>query len=75
VAGIGTNIFASTGLSASAGDGGNGDGSASLASATYGPPAAGSVSPFSPTHGVGLGFWLAVTGVVVLVFIRQSLPR
>ena len=75
MAGIGTNIFASTGLSASAGDGGgNGDGAA-LASATYGPPANGSVGPFSPTHGVGLGFWLAVTGVVILIFVRQSLPR
>ena len=76
MAGIGTNIFASTGLSASAdtGNGGNGD-SASLASATYGPPAAGSAGPFNPRHGVGLGFWLAVGGVVVLVLIRQSLPR
>jgi hypothetical protein len=75
MAGIGTNIFASTGLSASA-DTGNGNGdSASLATATYGPAANGSVSPFSPTHGVGLGFWGAVAGVVVLVLIRQSLPR
>lgn len=76
MAGIGTNIFASTGLSGSAqlGDG-NGNGSATLADATYGPPAAGSVGPFSPRHGVGLGFWLAVGGVAVLIFIRQSLPR
>jgi hypothetical protein len=74
VAGIGTNIFASTGLSASA-DTGNGGDSASLASATYGPPAAGATSPFHPGHGVGLGFWLAVGGVVVLVLVRQSLPR
>jgi len=70
MAGVGTNIFASTGLSASASTD-----SASLNAATYGPPAAGGVAPFSPRHGVGLGFWLAVTGVVVLVFIRQSLPR
>lgn len=70
MAGIGTNIFASTGLSANASTD-----SASLATATYGPPAAGSVSPFSPSHGAGAGFWLAVVGVVVLVFVRQSLPR
>lgn len=70
--GIGSNIFASTGLSVNAS---NGSDSAALASATYGPAAAGSSGPFSPRHGVGAGFWLAVVGVVVLVAIRQSLPR
>jgi len=72
--GIGSNIFAevsgSTGGSASASTG-----SPSLADATYGPPAAGSVGPFSPRHGHGAGFWLAVGGVVALVLVRQSLPR
>jgi hypothetical protein len=71
--GVGTNIFASTGASASASTGG-GD-SASLAAATYGPPAQGSAGVFSPRRGQGLGFWLAVGGVAVLVCIRQSLPR
>jgi hypothetical protein len=69
--GIGTNIFA--GLSANANTGGNGGGD--LASATYGPTASGSSGPFSPRRGQGLGFWLAVAGVGVLVLIRQSLPR
>ena len=71
MAGIGSNIFASTGASVNATTTGTSD----LASATYGPPAAGSVGPFSPRHGVGAGFWLAVGGVVVLVLVRQSLPR
>jgi hypothetical protein len=72
MAGVGTNIFASTGASVNAST----DSSAALATATYGPPAGGNGGgPFSPTHGHGLGFWLAVGGVVVLVFIRQSLPR
>jgi hypothetical protein len=75
VAGVGTNIFASTGLSAYGDTGGGGSDSAALASATYGPAAAGSSGPFSPGHSVGAGFWFAVAGVVVLVFIRQSLPR
>jgi hypothetical protein len=74
VAGIGTNIFASTGLSGGAQLTSDGDGAA-LASATYGPAASGSVGPFSPRHGHGLGFWLAVAGVGVLVLVRQSLPR
>jgi hypothetical protein len=74
MAGIGTNIFASTGLSGSVDVGGAGD-DTSLASATYGPPAAGGTGPFSPRHGVGLGFWGAVAGVAILVLIRQSLPR
>ena len=73
MAGIGTNIFASTGLSAGAdiGDGNGGNGGPSLASQTYGPGANGAQGPFSPRHGVGAGFWLAVVGVVVLVCIRQ----
>ena len=77
MAGIGTNIFASTGLSASADSvsGANYSDTSQLASATYGPAADGSVGPFSPRHGVGLGFWLAVGGVAVLILIRQSLPR
>jgi hypothetical protein len=72
MAGVGTNIFASTGLSASA-DTSTTDGP--LVSQTYGPQATGGVSPFDPRHGHGLGFWLAVAGVGVLVLIRQSLPR
>ncbi len=72
MAGVGTNIFASTGLSANAS---TDSGSAPLAAATYGPDAAGSAGVFSPRHGHGLGFWLAVAGVGVLVVIRQSLPR
>lgn len=78
MAGIGTNIFASTGLSGNVdlGDGGGTGGNGpSLASATYGPSAQGGVGPFSPSHGAGLGFWLAVAGVGILVLIRQSLPR
>jgi len=73
--GIGSNIFAevsgSTGGSASASTAA----SPSLATETYGPAAEGSVGAFSPRHGHGLGFWLAVGGVVVLVMVRQSLPR
>ena len=72
--GIGSNIFAevSGGGSASASTGSS---SPALAEQTYGPPAAGSVGPFSPRHGHGAGFWLAVGGVVALVLVRQSLPR
>lgn len=67
--GIGTSVFAE--LDAQT----QGDSSGALAAATYGPPAAGRGGAFSPGHGVGAGFWLAVGGVVVLVLIRQSLPR
>jgi len=72
VAGVGTNIFAGADATATTGAGGP---SSSLSAATYGPPAAGSAGPFSPRRGQGAGFWLAVGGVVVLVLIRQSLPR
>lgn len=71
--GVGTNIFASTGLSAGADSGSSG--SPSLSTETYGPAATGSAGVFSPRRGQGAGFWLAVGGVVVLVLIRQSLPR
>jgi hypothetical protein len=74
VAGVGTNIFASTGLTGGASLTTDGD-STALAADTYGPAAAGGVGPFSPRHGHGLGFWLAVAGVGVLVLVRQSLPR
>ena len=73
MAGVGTNIFASAGASSTASSGMTD--SASLATETYGPPAAGSAGPFSPFHGHGAAFWLAVGGVVVLVLVRQSLPR
>jgi len=75
MAGIGTNIFASTGVSAGANFDDTSGSSASIASQTYGPSAAGSSGPFSPSHGVGAGFWLAIAGAVVLVVVRQSLPR
>jgi len=71
MAGVGTNIFASAGASADTGT----NSSLALAAATYGPPAAGSAGAFSPRHGHGAGFWLAVGGVAVLILIRQSLPR
>lgn len=71
MAGIGSNIFAGGSATASIG----GTDSGSLAAETYGPPAAGGSGAFSPRRGQGLGFWLAAGGVVVLVFIRQSLPR
>ena len=73
MSGVGTNIFGSAGASASASTGGGG--SASLATETYGPPAAGGAGVFSPRRSQGLGFWLAVGGVGLLVMIRQSLPR
>lgn len=73
MAGVGTNIFASTGLSASA-DSGSAS-TASLDTQTYGPSAQGSSGVFSPRRPQALGFWLACGGVVVLVCIRQSLPR
>jgi hypothetical protein len=72
VAGVGTNIFAGADATATTGAGAP---ASSLSAATYGPPAAGSVGPFSPRQGHGAGFWLAVAGVVVLVMVRQSLPR
>jgi hypothetical protein len=71
MAGVGTNIFASTGASATAST----DSGPDLAATTYGPSAAGSVGPLSPRRGHGLGFWMAVGGAVALFFIRQSLPR
>lgn len=71
MAGVGTNIFAATGVSASAST----DSAPALAAATYGPPGEGSSGAFSPRHGHGLGFWLAVAGVGILVLVRQSLPR
>lgn len=71
MAGIGTNFFAGGNASATAST----DSQPALAAATYGPAASGAGSPFSPRKGQGLGFWFAVGGVVVLVCIRQSLPR
>jgi len=73
VAGIGANIFA--GADASASSAPASTASPSLATETYGPPAAGGTGPFSPRHSHGLGFWLAVGGVGLLIMIRQSLPR
>jgi hypothetical protein len=72
MAGIGTNIFASGGGSATASTGGS---SPALAAQTYGPPAAGGKGPLHPGTGFGSGFWLAVGGAVLLVIVRQSLPR
>ena len=71
MAGIGTNIFAGGSATASTGT----SSSPTLASQTYGPPAAGRAGPLSPRAGFGAGFWLAVGGVVLLVVVRQSLPR
>lgn len=71
MAGIGTNIFAGGSATASTGSGS----SPALAAQTYGPPAAGSKGPLHPGTGFGSGFWLAVGGVVILVIVRQSLPR
>jgi len=69
---IGTNIFGEAGATV---DVGGGSDLAPLAAATYGPSGQGSAGPLSPRHGHGAGFWLAVGGVVVLVLVRQSLPR
>lgn len=72
MAGVGSNIFASAGASVDSGT----SSSASLATETYGPPAEGSArGAFSPRHGHGAGFWLAVAGVGILILVRQSLPR
>lgn len=67
---IGTNIFANIG-------GGPAEASAGAhADLSYGPgPSSTPRHPLSPRNGFGLGFWLGVGGVVVLVLIRQSLPR
>jgi hypothetical protein len=72
--GIGSNIFGEAGVSVG-GTPTSSNASPALATETYGPAAEGSVGAFSPRHGHGLGFWLAVGGVVVLVMVRQSLPR
>lgn len=72
MAGIGSNIFANVGGSASASTAGA---SPALAAQTYGPPAAGSKGALSPRKGFGAGFWLAVGGMALLVVVRQSLPR
>lgn len=72
MAGIGSNIFAGVGASV---DTGGGADPAPLAAATYGPAGESAAGPLSPRHGHGAGFWLAVGGVVVLVLVRQSLPR
>ena len=69
MAGIGTNIFAGGSASASTAS------SPAVASNTYGPPAAGSKGALHPATGFGSGFWLAVGGLVLLVVVRQSLPR
>ena len=71
--GIGSNIFASA--DASVGTSGGGGDTAPLAEATYGPSGQPAAGPLSPRRGHGAGFWLAVGGVVVLVLVRQSLPR
>lgn len=72
MAGVGTNIFGTAGATIDTGT----SSSPSLATETYGPPAEGSArGAFSPRHGHGAGFWLAVGGVAILVLIRQSLPR
>ena len=70
MAGVGTNIFAGGSATAS-----TGSSSPALADQTYGPPASGGKGPLHPATGFGSGFWLAVGGVVLLVMIRQSLPR
>jgi hypothetical protein len=70
VAGIGTNIFGGASATAS-----TTSSSSDLAAMTYGPPAAGGKGPLHPGTGFGSGFWLAVGGVVLLVIVRQSLPR
>jgi len=72
MAAIGTNIFGSAGASVDAGGGAD---SAPLAAATYGPSGRSGAGPLSPRSGHGMGFWLAVGGVVALVLVRQSLPR
>ncbi len=72
MAGIGSNIFASAGANV---DSGGGTDSAPLAAATYGPSGQAAAGPLSPRSGHGMGFWLAVGGVVALVLVRQSLPR
>lgn len=68
---IGGNVFAEADAAVSMPTGTT----SSLPTMTYGPPAAAAAGPFSPRHGHGLGFWLSVAGVGVLVLIRQSLPR
>jgi len=68
--GIGTNIFAGADVST---DGGGS--SVPVETATYGPQGTSAAGPFSPRHGHGAGFWLAIAGVVILVAVRQSLPR
>ncbi|HEV3370875.1 MAG TPA: hypothetical protein VG074_15015 [Acidimicrobiales bacterium] len=72
--GIGSNIFGEAGVSVG-GTGTSSNASPALAAQTYGPADTGGVGAFSPRHGHGAGFWLAVGGVVVLVLVRQSLPR
>lgn len=72
--GIGSNIFAEVGGSAG-GSATASSASPALATETYGPADAGSVGHLSPRTGHGAGFWLAVGGVIVLVMVRQSLPR
>lgn len=71
MAGIGTNIFGGGSVNASTGT----SSSPALAAETYGPAAAGAKSALHPSTGFGSGFWLAVGGVVLLVVVRQSLPR
>lgn len=70
MAGIGTNIFGGASATAS-----SSSGTPAMASQIYGPPASGGKGPLHPGTGFGAGFWLAVGGMVVLVIVRQSLPR
>jgi len=70
--GIGTNIFAGANL----GTGSRSQASSpALATATYGPSTSGGRHPLSPTGGFGVGFWMAVGGLALLVAVRSSLPR
>jgi hypothetical protein len=70
MAGIGTNIFAGANLNT-----GSQSNSPALASATYGPSTSTGRHPLSPTGGFGVGFWMAVGGLVLLIAVRSSLPR
>lgn len=70
MAGIGANIFAGMGMGTPPSP------TVSNAAPMYGPSGSSSqTSPLSPRHGFGMALWWGAGGLLLLVLIRQSLPR
>lgn len=76
MAGIGANIFAGGGASASTASSGTTTPTVSNSTPTYGAPtSAGNTSSLHPGTPFGMAVWWGAGGLLVLWLIRSSLPR